>query len=109
MTTKKSARTYSSIIINQLLGETSPAEQLQVKTKMTLAARLNELITARGLGKSEFAATVKKSPSEITRWLSGTQNFTIDTLSEIATALEVSVEELFTHPQAQVFNQVQAS
>lgn len=44
--------------------------------------------------KSEFALKVNKQPSEITKWLSGTHNFTIDTICEIAAALDVTFYEL---------------
>jgi transcriptional regulator with XRE-family HTH domain len=107
MKSNKPARKYNSPVITQFLEETTPAEKLQNSTKMTLAARLDDLITAKGWGKSEFAEIVKKSPSEITKWLSGTQNFTIDTLAEIAVALNMPVAELFASRQVQVVNKVQ--
>lgn len=107
MMNKKTARKYTSPVINQLLGEITPVEKLQTNTKMTLAARLDDLITARGWGKSEFAEKVNKNPSEITKWLSGTQNFTIDTLAEIGVALNMPVSELFAPKRVHVINKVQ--
>ena len=107
MMNKKTARKYTSPVINQLLGEITPVEKLQTNTKMTLAARLDDLITARGWGKSEFAEKVNKNPSEITKWLSGTQNFTIDTLAEIGVALNMPVSELFAPKRVHVINRVQ--
>jgi len=104
---KKTARKYTSPVINQLLGEITPVEKLQTNTKMTLAARLDDLITARGWGKSEFAEKVNKNPSEITKWLSGTQNFTIDTLAEIGVVLNMPVSELFAPKRVHVINRVQ--
>ena len=106
MNNNKTARKYSSPIIGELLGEITPVEKLQATTKMTIAARLDDLIKARGWGKSEFAEKVNKNPSEITKWLSGTQNFTIDILSEIAVALKMPVTELFAPKQVQVINKV---
>lgn len=94
MKKKIAASKHASSVINQLLDEITPVEKLQTNTKMTLAARLDDLITARGWCKSEFAEKVNKNPSEITKWLSGTQNFTIDTLAEISVVLGVSVSEL---------------
>lgn len=88
---KKTARKYTSPVINQLLEEITPVEKLQTYTKMALAARLGDLITARGWGKNEFAEKVNKNPSEITKWLSGTQNFAIDTLAEIGVVLNMPV------------------
>ena len=107
MMNKKTARKYTSPVTNQLLGEITPVEKLQTNTKMTLAARLDDLITARGWGKSEFAEKVDKNPSEITKWLSGTQNFTIDTLAEIGVVLNMPVSELFAPKRVQVINRVQ--
>lgn len=104
---KKTARKYTSPVINQLLEEITPVEKLQTNTKMTLAARLDDLITARGWSKSEFAEKVNKNPSEITKWLSGTQNFTIDTLAEIGVALNMPVSELFAPKRLHVINRVQ--
>jgi transcriptional regulator with XRE-family HTH domain len=107
MMNKKKAKKYTSSVINQLLGEITPVEKLQTNTKMTLAARLDDLITARGWGKSEFAEKVNKNPSEITKWLSGTQNFTIDTLAEIGIVLNMPVSELFAPKRVHVINRVQ--
>ena len=95
-----------SRIISELLNEITPVEKMQASTKMTLAARIDDLLLKRGYGKSEFAEKMNKNPSEITKWLSGTQNFTIDTLSEIAVALEISIAELFIPKQIQVLNEV---
>lgn len=107
MMNKKTARKYASPVINQLLSEISPVEKLQTNTKMILAARIDDLITARGWSKSEFAEKVNKNPSEITKWLSGTQNFTIDTLAEIGVVLNMPVAELFAPKRVHVINRVQ--
>src|SRR5437762_2915917 len=106
MKSKTTARRHASQIIGELLSEITATERFQNNTKMSLAARLNDLITARGWGKSEFAEKVNKNPSEITKWLSGTQNFTIDTLAEIALALNMPVAELFAPKQIQIVNRV---
>ena len=70
-------------------------EKMQVRIKMQLAARQDDLIRESGLNKSEFASKLDKNPSEISKWLSGTHNFTIDTLVEISEALNIHVQELF--------------
>src|SRR5258708_29449384 len=106
MNNDKKPRKYSSPLIHKILGEITPVQKGQTQTKMTLAANLDDLITARGWGKSEFAEKVNKNPSEITKWLSGTQNFTIDTLAEIALALNMPVAELFAPKQIQVVNKL---
>lgn len=69
-------------------------EKVQVETKFNLANALESLLKNKGISKSEFAAKMGKSPSEISKWLSGKHNFTIDTLMEIAHALKVDLTEL---------------
>ena len=108
MMNKKTARKYTSSLINQLLGEITPVEKLQTSTKMTIAARLDDLITARGWSKSEFAEKVNKNPSEITKWLSGTQNFTIDTLADIGVVLNMPVSELFAPKRVPIINRIES-
>ena len=95
MKANKRAEKYNSSIITELLNEISSTEKMQVRIKMQLAARLDDLIMESGLNKSEFASKLDKNPSEISKWLSGTHNFTIDTLVEISEALNIHVQELF--------------
>lgn len=77
-------------------------EMEQTKVKMQLAARIGDLVDAKGWNKSQFAGKAGKHPSEITKWLSGTQNFTVDVLTEIACTLGVEVTELFGKEQVHV-------
>ncbi len=102
MSTNKTARKHKSAILAKIMDETSPVEKQQIENKMTLAARIADLINAKGLGKSELAVQMGKNPSEITKWLSGTQNLTIDTLTEIAFALNITIAELFAPKQVQI-------
>jgi len=44
---------------------------------------LNFILSTEGMNKKEFAKLVGKTPSDITRWISGSHNFTIQTLSLI--------------------------
>jgi transcriptional regulator with XRE-family HTH domain len=101
MTNKNTARKYSSSIAKQLLEEITPLEKLKASNKMVLAAKLDDYITAKGWSKSEFAEKVGKSPSVISKWLSGTHNFEIDTLAEIAIVLEKPVAVLFAEKEVQ--------
>lgn len=80
MTSEKQERGELS---RQLLAEITPKEQARTYKQMALAARIADALTARGWSKSEFAARMNQRPSVVTRWLSGTHNFTIDTLSDI--------------------------
>jgi len=85
-----------------LLEEVSPIEMEQSKTKMQIAARIEDFMNAKGWNKTTFAEKLDKNPSEITKWLSGTQNFTLDVLTEIASTLGVEIIDLLSRQQIQV-------
>jgi ribosome-binding protein aMBF1 (putative translation factor) len=46
---------------------------------------------ARNISKTELAKRTKQNNSVITKWLSGTQNFTTDTLEQIGKVLEINL------------------
>jgi transcriptional regulator with XRE-family HTH domain len=96
------ARKYSSSKLQELLDEVTPLEMEQTKIKMQLAARIEDFMRAKGWNKSQFAAKLGKNPSEITKWVSGTQNFTVDVLTEIASILDIEITALFGKQQIQV-------
>lgn len=96
------ARKYNSSKLQELLDEVTPLEMEQTKVKMQLAARIEDFMRAKGWNKSQFAEKVGKNPSEITKWFSGTQNFTTDVLTEIASALGVELTALFGKKQVHV-------
>jgi ribosome-binding protein aMBF1 (putative translation factor) len=43
------------------------------------------------MAKKQFAQKVGRKPSEITKWLSGTHNFTLDTLTDIEQVLNIKL------------------
>lgn len=96
------ARKYSSPKLRSLLDEVKPVEMEQTKVKMQLAARIEDMMKNKGWGKSQFAEKLDKNPSEITKWFSGTHNFTIEVLTEIAFVFGVELANLFGQKQTQV-------
>jgi len=95
------ARKYNSPQLQELLEEITPLEMEQTKVKMQLSARIEDYMRNKGWNKTQFAEQVRKNPSEITKWLSGTQNFTVDVLTEIAFTLGVEIANLFGRQQIQ--------
>jgi transcriptional regulator with XRE-family HTH domain len=93
------AREYNSPILKDLLEEVTPLEMEQTSVKMQLAANIEDLIRSKGWSKTRFANELKKSQPEISKWLSGAHNFTIDTLIQISQVLGVEVAKLFDQNQ----------
>ena len=57
------------------------------KRRMVIAQQLASAMERKGLSKSQLADAVGRSRSEVTRWLSGSHNFTSDLLAELSQAL----------------------
>lgn len=108
----KREQAYKSPIIEKLIKISDPKELSRTKTRMLLAARIDDALKAKGWKKKELAEALNKEPSVITRWLSGTHNFTSDTLTDISEVLEIKLlnaevkpQEIVTHYQAIVLQQ----
>lgn len=104
MKTKSTPATkYSSAVAEELLSEVTPLEMQKTRERMKLAARIADLIESKKFkNNAEFAKHLNRQPSEISKWLSGTHNFTIDTLCEISSALGVDLNALFVQKPIQV-------
>lgn len=81
-------------LLSELLGKITPEEQAKTDKKMILATKIANAIKASGLKKSELAENMGKNPSEISKWLSGTHNFTIDTLLDIERELSIKLLDI---------------
>lgn len=85
----KKARTVKSGLLQGILKQVTPQRKRRINNKMYMAVRLKDAMRERGIGNSELARSMGKNNSVITRWLSGTQNFTLDTISDIECALGI--------------------
>ena len=93
---KKPAEKYESNFLSELLSEITPKEQAKTNYRMMLAAKIDQARARKGWSKKELADQMGKRPSEITKWLSGTHNFTCDTLFDLQYLLDerfLNVEE----------------
>jgi len=85
---------YGTPLIDDILGEVTPDVFEKTEKRMLLAASIDDAIKAKGWKKNQFAQEMGKKPSEISKWLSGTHNFTADTLFEIERILEINLINL---------------
>lgn len=77
-------------MIESILNSISPNEVKKVETRMLLAAKIADAMKAKGWKKKDLMLAMdKKNQSEITRWLSGTHNFTSDLLTDLGIALNI--------------------
>lgn len=59
----------------------------RVDLSFLIVDRIHEILVQRGLRQKDFAAMLGKNESEISKWMRGTHNFTIETISQIEKAL----------------------
>ncbi|MBK9014412.1 MAG: helix-turn-helix transcriptional regulator [Saprospiraceae bacterium] len=76
------------------MKEKNSVETARIENRMMLAAKIFEAMQRQGISKSKLAEMLEQHPSVVTKWLSGTHNFTTDTLSDIGRVLKI---QLFAH------------
>jgi len=78
-------------LIEQLLNYISPEESLRIENRMLLAAKIDDALKAKGWKKNDLMKALgKKNQSEVTKWLSGTHNFTVDLLTDLGRVLDTN-------------------
>jgi transcriptional regulator with XRE-family HTH domain len=100
------ARKIRLDFLDEIRNETSPQMSEQISKRMKLADQIDNVLMSRGLTNQEFAFMMGKKPSEITRWLSGTHNFTTETLWEIERVLKIQLLTSST-PDEKVVNEME--
>ena len=93
-----SPRKRNSNLIADLRADRNPDDSDRIRTNMIIAARIATALHEKGWNKIKLATELKKSPSLVTRWLSGNHNFTVDTLRAIQHVLGIHLLNLQTHP-----------
>ncbi len=103
----KTADTHSSGLMDALLNEITPQELRRTERRMLLAAKIADGIKRKGWSKGKLAKELGyKGSSIVTKWLSGTNNFTSDLLSDLESILEtrlLDVEVDVREPQVAFF------
>ena len=76
---------------NQIVASIPEEIHKEVEMQIAVSNRIFDLMTQKGLSKTEFARAIGKRPCEVTKWLSGQHNFTLKTLALLSTFFGVSV------------------
>lgn len=90
--------------LDDLINEVNPVDLEKVRIKMHIAATIDDLIKQHRWTKQMFAEKLGKQPSEITKWLSGTHNFTTDTLTDIAFVFGLRLSDLLIEKESHFFS-----
>ena len=92
---------HESSIIGDILANSPSYKYEQTRTKMLIAARIGDRLKVLEWTNKDLAKEMSKQPSEVTKWLSGTHNFTVDTLVQISDVLGIKLSQLIDKHQVQ--------
>ena len=77
-------------VLGQMITEVDPVKLAKTRNRMIVAAKIADAMKAKNLNQKQFAKLMGRPESEISDWLSGDRNFTIDTLFDIGQALGIT-------------------
>lgn len=97
-TQKKTARTHTSEVLDDFFSVKDKKQYDKTEKNMRLAVRIEEAMKKNGYNKVQFAQAMQVQPSMVTRWLSGTHNFTLDTLYDIEKFLSICIVNVIEPP-----------
>ena len=86
-----------SSVIEARRMHVNPLVRQNVDLSFQIVDRIHEILVAKGLKQKDLASLLGKKEAEISKWMRGTHNFTIDTL--------VSIEKALGAPILQVVHQ----
>ncbi len=74
-------------IMDDIRSNISPEMKMQMELSVAIANRIYNILESKGMSQKEFASLMGKTETEVSRWLSGTHNLTLATISKISVAL----------------------
>lgn len=86
---KKMNKKTATGVLGHLVSNMDERSLAKSRNRMMVAARISDGMQAQKLNQKQFAHLMGRTESEISDWLSGDRNFTIDTLFDIGQVLGI--------------------
>jgi transcriptional regulator with XRE-family HTH domain len=77
-----------SKVLEERREQVNPEVRDSVALSFRIVDRIHDILVEKGLKQKDLALRLGKSEAEISKWMRGTHNFTIDTLVSIEKALD---------------------
>ena len=74
-------------IMDEIRSNISPEMKQQMEMSGAIANRIYEILEIKGMTQKDLAQRLGKTETEVSRWLSGTHNLTLSTISKVSVAL----------------------
>ena len=85
------ARRKPSASLTRIMNNIDEDKLRRTMDRMLVANKIADTLKAKGISQKKFSEMAGRSESEVSEWLSGNRNFTIDTLSDIKKYLGIDL------------------
>src|SRR5882762_1588198 len=76
-----------SKVAKKILSETPQDVRIFVRKYSDIVVRVNQLLREKGFTQKDLATKLDKTPSEISKWLTGDHNFTLRSIAKLEAIL----------------------
>lgn len=84
-------RRKPSASLTRIMNNIDEDKLRRTRDRMLVANKIVDALKAKGISQKKFSEMTGRSESEVSEWLSGDRNFTIDTLSDIKKYLGIDL------------------
>ena len=84
-------RRKPSASLTRIMNNIDEDKLRRTRDRMLVANKIADALKAKGIKQKKFSEMTGRSESEVSEWLSGDRNFTIDTLSDIKKYLGIDL------------------
>lgn len=81
----------NNILDNWLEANSNPEIDRFIERNLAITEKVCAVLKERDIKKKEFAKMLGKSPSEVSKWLSGMHNLTLKSITKMEEALAVNL------------------
>ncbi len=78
-------------LFEECLAQVPSDVKIELDMSFALADKIDAILRERNISQKQFARKMGKTEAEVSRWLSGTHNFTLRTIAKISDALGVTL------------------
>lgn len=86
--------TATGKLFRECIAEVPEELKLEIDWSDAIAEKISRQLSEQGLSQKAFAKKMGKTEAEVSRWLSGTHNFTLRTISKISTVLGMNMIQI---------------
>ncbi|WP_346318866.1 helix-turn-helix transcriptional regulator [Chitinophaga sp. YIM B06452] len=92
--------------LDQVYDRVPEHTKLMVSKSFDISERILDILDEKGWTQKDLADKLSKKESEISRWMKGTHNFTLETIAKIEVALEQTILDTSPRRERNVIGQI---